>query len=325
MYVDNLVTVLGMPVGRVTKVTPKNGYVEVEFSIENNVKVPKDVQAVTLQTAILTDRQIALTPAYSGTGPVLQNGDTIDQSNTHVPVEFDEVLQTINQLASAMAGDNNGGGPMADVINSATDAVQGNGELIKSSLGELSKALKLSSDRGDVTKEQTQTIVRNVDSLFTAAADNDELLRQFGSTVRGLTDVLADEDLGTGTTGRMINSVLEQAGDIIAGNREHIKAIVNNADVVTQTTVDQKRDLEEFLNLTPLVLQNVYNVVDRENGALRIRLMTDRVLFETQHMKEVCNILRLRQLGCSTGTIQDYGPDLGLTYILDGMATMGQK
>lgn len=35
-------------------------------------------------------------------------------------------------------------------------------------------------------------------------------------------------------------------------------------------------------------------------------------------------MMGLRQLGCSTGTMADYGPDFGRTYMLDGMARMGQ-
>ncbi|SHY76594.1 Mce family protein, Mce5D [Mycobacteroides abscessus subsp. abscessus] len=53
--------------------------------------------------------------------------------------------------------------------------------------------------------------------------------------------------------------------------------------------------------------------------------MTDRLVFESQMDKEICNMMGLRQLGCSTGTLQDYGPDFGLTYVLDGLAAMGQK
>lgn len=324
VFVDNIVAVLGMPVGRVKEVNPKNGYVEVKFTVDGNVKIPKDVEAVTLQTAILTDRQIELTPAYTG-GETLRSGDTIDMSRTHVPVEFNEVLETLDRLAASLAGNPDGTGPVYDVVNNTAAVVEGNGEKIKSALGELSTALRLSADRGGQTKEQTQTIVKNVDSLVSAAADNDTLLREFGSSVRQLTDILADEDLGSGTTGRKINSVLTQAAEIIANNREHIRAIVDNGGVVADTAVFRKREMAEFLDVLPLTLENVYNAIDRENGNLRIRLMTDRVLFETQHIKEMCNILRLRQLGCSTGTIADFGPDFGLTYVLDGLATMGQK
>ncbi|MGV7625346.1 mammalian cell entry protein, partial [Mycobacterium kansasii] len=51
----------------------------------------------------------------------------------------------------------------------------------------------------------------------------------------------------------------------------------------------------------------------------------DRMIFDSQLTKEVCNLMGLRQLGCSTGTVQDFGPDFGLTYVLDGLAAMGQK
>ena len=36
-------------------------------------------------------------------------------------------------------------------------------------------------------------------------------------------------------------------------------------------------------------------------------------------------MMDLRQLGCSTGTLQDFGPDFGLTYVLDGLSVMGQN
>ncbi|MFZ2241794.1 MAG: MCE family protein [Gordonia amarae] len=324
IFEDNLITVLGMPVGRVSKVTPKQGYVEVEFTVDGDVKVPKEVKAVALQTAILTDRQIELQPVYRE-GEELPSGSTIGLGQTVVPVEFDAVLDTLDKLATALSGNKDGTGPVADVVTNSAAVVDGNGEKIKSALSELSDAFRLSVNRGDTTKEQMTTIVQNVNSLFGAAADNDATLRQFGTTINALTQVLADEDLGTGTTGRKINDVLKQAGDILAANRGHIKTIVSNSNTVLTTTVDKKRDLAEFLDVTPLVLENVYNSVDRENGSLRIRLMTDRVLFETQTSKEMCNILRLRQLGCSTGTIQDFGPDFGLTYMLDGLAAMGQK
>jgi hypothetical protein len=54
-------------------------------------------------------------------------------------------------------------------------------------------------------------------------------------------------------------------------------------------------------------------------------VLVDKVLFDTPAVKEVCNMMGLRQLGCSTGTLQDFGPDFGLSYMLDGLAAMGQK
>ena len=70
---------------------------------------------------------------------------------------------------------------------------------------------------------------------------------------------------------------------------------------------------------------NAYNVIDRANGSVRARFLTDRVIFDSQYTKEVCNMMGLRQLGCSTGTLQDFGPDFGLTYVLDGSGCDGAE
>ena len=73
LYEGNVVAVLGMPVGTITKITPRGGYVEVEFTVDRDVKLPVDVQAVTVSTSILTDRQIELTPPYRD-GPTTPSG-----------------------------------------------------------------------------------------------------------------------------------------------------------------------------------------------------------------------------------------------------------
>ena len=323
LYESNVVAVLGMPVGKITKITPQSGYVDVQFTVDKHVKVPVDVQAVTLSTSILTDRQVELSPPYRG-GPTLQDGDTIGLDKTKTPVEFDRVLSMLDKLSVSLKGDGNGQGPVSDIINAAAGVADGNGDKIKSGLDELSKALRLSSEGGVTTREQMTTIIKNVSSLFDAAATNDGKLRKFSTTIHQLSSVIDDEALGTGNTGRKLNDLVRQAGDILDANRDHIKATILNGNTALKTLADNQRELAETLDLAPLAVENLYNIVDQDNGALRTRLLTDKLLFESQTAKEICNMMGLRQLGCSTGTLQDYGPDFGLTYVLDGLAAMGQ-
>lgn len=323
LYPTNNVAVLGMKVGSVKTVTPKTGYVEVEFTVDKDVKIPADVQAVTLQTSILADRSIELSPPYRG-GPTLEDGATIGLTRTKTPVEFTKTLDMVDRLAVSLGGDGKGNGAVRTLVDSGAAMADGNGERIKSALSELSKAMKLSADGGAQTKEQLTTVVDNLSTLMDAAAANENTLRDFGSTVRVLTQVLADEDLGSGTTGKQLNAVLTQLGDLLEKNRDAIKDVIGNSEDVMTTTVDHQRDLAELLDVAPMTLDNLYNIVDRENGAARVHILTDRVLFDTQTVKEVCNMMHLRQLGCSTGTLQDFGPDFGVSYILDGLAAMGQ-
>lgn len=324
LYEGNVVAVLGMPVGKVTKINAKGGYVEVEFTVDRHVKVPATVQAVTVSTSILTDRQIELTPPYRG-GPTLENHDTIGLPRTKTPVEFSSVLNVLDKVTKSLEGDGHGGGPVANVLNGGAEVVNGNGERIKAALGELSKALRLSSDRGATTREQITTIVRNISTLFDAVAANDTKLREFASTIHQVSQIMADEDIGSGSTGRRLDQLIQRAGDLLDANRDNIKRAALSGNATLKVVTDQRRDLAELLDLAPLVADNAYNMVDRANGSVRARFLTDRLLFDSQYTKEICNLMGLRQLGCSTGTIQDFGPDFGLTYVLDGMAAMGQK
>lgn len=323
LYEDNIVAVAGMQVGKVTKITALGDTVAVDFTVDKDVKIPADVHAVTITTSILTDRQIELTPPYTG-GPTMANHDSIPQFRTHVPVAFDRVLDMLDKISTSLEGDGKGGGPLADLIDAASSSVDGNGESVKAALGELSDALRLSSEGGIQTRDQLTTIITDLSSLMEATSRNDGKLREFGSTVNQLTQILNDEALGTGATGRKINQIIEQATILIDENRDHIKQAVLNGDTAVRSLVDHKREVEELVDVLPLLMDNMYNIIDQDNGALRIHALVDKILTDSQSAKELCNLMHLRQLGCSTGTLQDYGPDFGLTYILDGLSAMGQ-
>jgi phospholipid/cholesterol/gamma-HCH transport system substrate-binding protein len=324
LYEGNVVAVLGMPVGTITKITARGAYVEVEFTVDRHVKVPATAQAVTVSTSILTDRQIELTPPYRG-GPTLEDHDTIGLTRTKTPVEFSRVLAVLDKVTKSLEGDGHGGGPIADVLDGGAKVVDGNGAKIKGALSELSEALRLSGDGGAQTRGQITTIIKNISSLFDAVAGNDAKLREFASTIHQVSDIVADEDIGNGDTGRRLDQLVARAGDLLEANRDTLNHTVGNGNTLLKVLTDQKRDLAELLDLGPLVADNAYNMVDRENGAVRAHFLTDRLLFDSQYTKEICNLMGLRQLGCSTGTIQDFGPDFGLTYVLDGLAAMGQK
>jgi virulence factor Mce-like protein len=324
LYETNNVQVLGMKVGSVKKVTPKNGYVEVEFTVDKNVKIPVDAQAVTLQTSILAERSIELTPVYAG-GEYLQDRATIPLTKTKTPVEFTKTLDMVDRLAVSLQGDGKGNGAVRTLIDSGAAMADGNGERIKSALTELSKALKLSADGGAQTKESLTKVIDNLSVLMDSAAANEGMLRQFGSTIRVLSQVVADEDLGSGTTGKQLNLVMTQLGDLLEKNRDTIRGAVEGGNGALGAVLDHQRDLAETLDVAPLTLDNLYNIIDQKNGSVRAHLLVDKILFDSQTIKEMCNLMHLRQLGCSTGTLQDFGPDFGISYILDGLAAMGQK
>ena len=319
LYEGNAVSVLGMSVGTVTSIIPKGQFVEVKLEIDGGVPIPADVQAVTVSTSILTDRHVELTPPYQG-GPTLKNGDVVGLGRTRTPVEFDRTLAMVDKLARSLRGDNQGGGPVADVIGVSDRIVAGNGADLKTTLGQLSEALRLGSDNGAAAKKNIQTVVTSLDTLMSAAADNDTAIREFGSNVRQLSDILANEDLGTGTTGAKVNQILAQAEELLQKNRDRLKPTVTDFEAITKALVAYRRELTEFFDVAPLAIDNVYNAIDSNAGAARVHGLFDKLLFQSQMEKEICNHIQKRQLGCATGTLRDYGPDFGVIGMLELIA-----
>lgn len=319
LYEKNAVSVLGMRVGTITSIVNKPGYVEVKMAIDKGVDLPADVQAVTVNTSILTDRHIELTPAYRN-GPKLKSGDVIGLARTRTPVEFDRSLAMIDKLAVALRGDGNGQGPLADFVANSEAAVVGNGPDIKATLEQLSQALRLGPDQGAHTAEDIKSVVDNLAVLTQAAAENDVTIREFGSNLRQVSEILADENLGSGDTGKKVNDILGMTASLLEDNRDHLRGTVSDSTVLTKTMVDMQRELAETFDLLPLVADNTYNVIDSNAGAARQNLLLDKMLFDGQMAKELCNLAGAKQLGCATGTIADFGPDFGLKMMMDLMA-----
>lgn len=319
LYAGNAVSSLGMQIGTVTGVESKGSYVDVTMELDKAVDIPADVTAVTVSASLLTDRHIELTPPYSG-GPKLSNGDLIAVGHTRTPVEFDQTLTMIDKLGTALRGDPNGGGPLGDLVNLGSQITTTSGADIKATLDKLSQALKVGSDGGARTQKNLQDIISSVSELTQSAADNDGQIRQFGSNIRQLSDLLADQNLGSGTTGAKANEILQQTADLLERHRDELKGTFADADTITRSLSDNQRELAEVLDVAPLTVDNLYNTIDPQAGSIRIHVLLDKVLFNGQLSKEICNLMGLKQLSCATGTLKDYGPDFGLTSVLDLMA-----
>ena len=277
-------------------------------TIDKDVKIPANAHAVTISNSILTDRQVELT-AYSS-GPVMTDHATIGLNRTKTPVEFARTLDMVNNLAGSVRGDGKGNGPLADLVNSGAEIASGNGQQIKDALGRLSDALRLSQDRGAVTREQLTAIIKSTSSLFDAAQKNDGTLRQFGSYVRQLSDILAEENLGSGTTGKRLNQVLTQVSGILETHRDTIKKLASNGDVSFKTLVEYQRDLSELLDVAPMTLDNLYNIVDQKNGRCASTCFSTRCSSTPRPSKKSGNMMGFQAIGMQhRNTSDDFGPD----------------
>ncbi|MFV0495301.1 MCE family protein [Mycobacterium sp.] len=319
LYVGNDVDVLGMPVGKVTSIEAKETYVQVKLAIDSDIDIPADVQAVTMSNSILTDRHVELTPPYRG-GPKLKNGDVLGLARTRTPVEIDRTFAMMDKLGKALHGDDHGKGPLGDLVNLGGQISSANSANIKATLSKLSEALRVGSDKGAHSKKNIQAIVDSMAELTQAAADNDTAIREFGSNLHQLSSILADEDLGSGSTGAKLNEILAETSRLLEGHREGLTTTFVDLQTVTNTINDNQRELQETLDVAPLTVDNLYNIIDPVGGSARVHGLPDKFILNGQFGKEFCNLMGLKQLDCATGTLRDYQPDFGLGRMFDLMS-----
>ncbi len=319
LYTGNPVDILGIHVGSISSIRHTPEYAEVVMSVKSDVKIPADASAVVVSDSVMTERHIEFTPPYRG-GPTMRGGAVIGLERTKTPVQFDALLTMANRLTASLNGDGEGKGPLANIIATGAAATAGNGVELRGALDELSKALKMGDGGGAATRDAITTIVKNLDSLTTAAAQNDASIRQFGSGISTLTQLLDDQELGTGTTGSKLVQILAATTDLMDKYRGKISQTLGGADVALKSVADNRQNIASFFDQFPLAADNAFAIVDPTLRAGRAHVNLDRLLLDGQTLKYICNVLNLKNLGCNTGKASDMGPDFGVTAMLAGLA-----
>jgi len=312
MYAGNEVAVLGVPVGRVDTVTPKGSYVQVTMSIDKDVKVPADAMAALISPQLITNRHVELAPAYTGEGPVLQDGDHIPLARTRVPVELDRILETFDQLGAALEGDNENG-PMASRV--LFPLLNGNGDRLRETLDELAGAFEVSF----ANKDQISNTIIKLNEITHILASNDATVREFSGKLTELVDLLGAQSPGLHAVLAQLNDFIANTSAVVGENEDQLAGALTRFVTITEQMRANARGLTEMIDVTPLFFENLANATSEEHRAIRLHGLLDKSVFDGEWLSTFCERVQMRADGCRTGKIQDMGPDFGLTAALLGL------
>src|SRR6201991_2787875 len=264
LYPGDQVRILGVPVGTIDSIEPRPSDVKITMSVSDDVKIPKDAKAVIMSPNLVSARFIQLTPTYSG-GAVLPDGGSIDLNRTGVPVEWDEVKQSLTQLAISL-GPTTGSmqGPLGAAINQAADTFDGKGESFHNALRELSQvAGRLGDSRGDIFGT-----VKNLQVLVNALSASNEQIVQFAGNVASVSQVLADSSRHLDNTLGTLNQALTDIKGFLHENNSTLIETVHQLNDFAQTLSDQSENIEQVLHVAGPGIANFYNIYDPAQGTL---------------------------------------------------------
>ncbi|MEA2433359.1 MAG: phospholipid/cholesterol/gamma-HCH transport system substrate-binding protein, partial [Actinomycetota bacterium] len=215
LFAGGRVMVRGVEVGEITGVEPRPEGVRLTLRIDDGVKIPADATLSIVPITVIADRYVQLFPAYKS-GPLMADGDHIPVDRTAIPAELDDVLGQLKGLLGALEPRNGKRGPLATLVESLDEALDGKSNDLAGTLSSASDVLEnLADSQADITG-----LISNLDKLFLSLADSSSEIGLVNERFALVAEALAsDQDNLEGTIENLAQladetaSLLSESGD----------------------------------------------------------------------------------------------------------------
>jgi virulence factor Mce-like protein len=280
VYPNADVRVLGVPVGKVDKVTPEGPLVRVDFHVDGDVQVPADAKAAVVAPTVVADRYLQLAPVYTG-GPTLAEGTVIPKERTASPAEFDDLLASAQKLSKSLGPEGvNANGALSQALTTAAQNLKGNGQQLNITLDNTSQAINTLS----ASRDNLANTTKNLQSFTTNIKQDDSQVRAFTEQFAQVNGFLAGERQDLGETLKELSQALGDVAKFVHDNRSGIRENVNQLSDVLENINNERLALEQVLETAPAGLDGLVNAYDAGVASLDTRsdlLGTTLCLLET--------------------------------------------
>jgi virulence factor Mce-like protein len=263
IYPGDEVRIAGVKVGTIDSIHPVGTQAEMTMHVDRGIPVSADAKAVIVAQNLVSARYVQLTPAYDS-GPEMVDGAVIPMERTAVPVEWNEVKEQLMRLATELGPDKGmSTGSVGRFIDSAANALDGNGEKLRQTLAQLSGVGRiLAQGSGDIADT-----IANLQTFVTALRDSNEQIVQFQDRFATLTSVVNDSRSDLDAALKNLSDVVGETTRFVQGTRDKTAEQIQRLANVTQNLADHRMDLENVLHIAPHSVANAYNMFDPRTGA----------------------------------------------------------
>jgi phospholipid/cholesterol/gamma-HCH transport system substrate-binding protein len=268
VYPGSDVRILGVKVGEIASVTPAGRSVRVTFWWDAEHQVPATAKAVIASPSVVADRYLQLTPAYSG-GPVMADGAQLPLDRTAVPLELDQIYQSLNDLSVALGPKGaNDQGALSRLLEVSANNLTGQGTKLNQTITDVSTLTRTLAGNS----KGLFTTVRQLQTFVSALAANDGLVRQFNSSFAAISTTLAGERQDLRLALSTLATALGEVATFVRDNRALLKTTISGAADLSQLLVKEKAAVAEILDTAPLGLGNLARIYNPQFGTLDQRI-----------------------------------------------------
>lgn len=267
LYEENTVRVRGVDIGTIDKIEPEGERVKVVMSVDRTVEIPADAQALIVAPSLVSDRYVQFTPAYSG-GPTLEDNAVIPQDRTAVPLETDELYETLIEVTETLGPRGaNKEGALSRLLKTVAANFKGNGRALNVTINKLGKA----SGTLEGNADDLFATVSNLAKLSKTVAASDTDLGEFQRRLADVSGFLASERQNLSSTVKLLGATLGKVRKFIEDNKDRLRSNVNKLADVTTSLVEVRGSLAEIFDVAPVALANVIQSYNGATGALDAR------------------------------------------------------
>jgi phospholipid/cholesterol/gamma-HCH transport system substrate-binding protein len=268
IYEGSDVRVLGVPVGNVDTVTPSGTDVVVTMSYDAETKVPADAKAVIVAPSVVGDRFVQLTPVYESGDEVLASGETLEQDQTAVPLELDQIYDSIDELNVALGPTGaNRNGALSDLLETTAKNFGGEGEQFHQTIEDFGKF----SATLDNNKEELFGSLAALEGFISTLAKNDKTVRQFNDSMAQVSTMLSGERQELRASLHNLGTAMGEVSTFVRDNRAILGRNIEGLNRVARVLVKQRGALDQILSSAPLALNNLYMTYNPQAGTLDTR------------------------------------------------------
>jgi phospholipid/cholesterol/gamma-HCH transport system substrate-binding protein len=310
LYVDNPVTQMGYPIGKIAAITPEAMSVRVDFTVEHGRVLPENVKAVSRSASILADRSLELVGNYD-TGPQLSAGGCIPLNRSVTPKSLSEVVGASTTFINSInpAGSDNIGAVVSGVDQALHDQGPGANKLLTTASAVV--------DSPEQTIGDLDSITTNLAQVTTTLADLDPTLKEVfvDTSNSALLEAIRTTE-GAANTFEGVIPVTDMAAGLEKELGPQIQQLLDAVSVVIRKATPRAPYYASLLNVAPRLLNGLVNIANNHQFTLHYRPPTYRL--RAPDGVAQCNIMNAAMPGsCANVKGTPYAVDVALLqYVL---------
>ena len=267
IYPGDEVRIAGVKVGTIDRIEPEG--TQAKMTLEVDRDVPDSGRRQGGDRRAEPGRR-PVRPAHallSGgrAGRPWRDGGVIPADRTAVPVEWDEVKTQLTRLATDL-GPQTGvsGTSISRFVDSAANALGGNGEKLRETLTQLSGVARIFAEgSGNIVD-----IIKNLQIFVTALRDSKEQIVLFQNRLASFSSVLDDSRSDLDAALSDLSVAMGEVQRFVAGSRDQTAEQIQRLGNLTQVLVDNRLALENVLHITPNAIANFENIYYPNGGSV---------------------------------------------------------